>query len=172
MTARLAAMRLLPIRSRYSRYDNHPATNAAPSITMTPPQTKASTTVRIENVRSIGRILPSPLEVGRRLRATPRAPHWFAPIRFEGRVGPVRRRERPSFHEPDPTRKAYARRDHPQAAFSWRRNSDSKAAGSTEPTALPSSPIRAVFLDWLPGVSYGGRLTFVIRTALWIRLAR
>src|SRR6516164_7196738 len=72
MIARLAAMRLLPIRSRCSRYDNHPAANAAPSITMTPPQTRVSITVRIENVRSTKRILPSPLGVGRRLPAMPR----------------------------------------------------------------------------------------------------
>jgi hypothetical protein len=49
---------------------------------------------------------------------------------------------------PDPTKKSYALRGRPQAAFSWRWNSNSKAVGASQRlTALPSSPIRAVFLD-------------------------
>jgi hypothetical protein len=35
---------------------------------------------------------------------------------------------------PDPTKKAYALRGRPQAAFSWRWNTNSKAVGGTQPT--------------------------------------
>src|SRR5262249_5498552 len=53
MIARLAAIRLLPIRPRYSRYDNQPTTNAAAMATMPLPTVRVSIAVRIENVRSI-----------------------------------------------------------------------------------------------------------------------
>jgi hypothetical protein len=46
-----------------------------------------------------------------------------------------------------PTKKSYSLRGRPQAAFSWRWNSNSKAVGGTQPTALPCCPIRAVFSD-------------------------
>jgi hypothetical protein len=41
---------------------------------------------------------------------------------------------------PAPTKRGYPVRDRPQAAFSWRWNSNSKAVGGTQPTALPPSP--------------------------------
>src|SRR6516165_5521532 len=53
MIARLAAIRLLPTRSLYSRYDNQPTTKAA---AMALPAVRSSIAVRIENVRSLGAI--------------------------------------------------------------------------------------------------------------------
>src|SRR6516162_6686745 len=56
MIARLAAIRLLPIRSRYSRYDNQPTTSAVAIATMPLPTVRISIAVPIENVRSFGAI--------------------------------------------------------------------------------------------------------------------
>jgi hypothetical protein len=58
---------------------------------------------------------------------------------------------------PDPTKESYALRGRPQAAFSWRWNSNSKAVGGTQPTALPSSPIRVVFSDGIHRVVETGQ---------------
>src|SRR6516162_3931148 len=58
---------------------------------------------------------------------------------------------------PDPTKKAYALRGHPQAAFSWRWNSNSKAVGGTQPTALPCCP-SAVFLGGSVGCLTGSEV--------------
>src|SRR5262249_35891971 len=62
MIARLAAIRLLPIRSRFSRYDNHPTTKAAAMATMPLPTERVNIAVRIENVRSIRDITQTPLD--------------------------------------------------------------------------------------------------------------